>query len=128
MTHELTSVSGVIAKVRDHTVGVDSTTLVGDGTPYQSTRYFNNIEIDLDDSTVTLRVVSRWPDRLFLQNGDSILALGTYGDGQFQVDALCNLTDGSNYLLVGSPWKRRRLRRMSATLIPGGAAKHWLAA
>ena len=128
MTDDVTSVSGVIAKVRDHTVSVDSTVVVGDHAPYQGTRYFNEIEIDFEDASVTLRLVSRWPDRLFLQHGDSILALGTYAHGKFQVDALCNLTDGSNYLLVGSPRKRSRLRRLSAALLPAGATQHWLAA
>jgi hypothetical protein len=128
MTDDLTSVSGVIAKVRDHTVGVDSTVIVDGAAPYQSTRYFNEIEIDLEGSTTMLRVVSRWPDRLFLQNGDRVLAVGKHAYGKFQVDALCNLTDGSNYLLVGSPRKRNRLKRMSATLLPDGAAMHWFAA
>lgn len=128
MSSDWICVEGVIAKVRDHTVGVDTTVIVGDNAPYQGTRYFNNIEIDLADSAATLRVVSRWPDRLFVQNGDRVLAIGKHAYGQFQVDALCNLTDGSNYLLVGSPWKRRQLRRMAATLLAAGAASYWFAA
>jgi len=128
MTDELSSVSGVITKVRDHTVGVDATVIVDGNAPYQGTRYFNEIEIDLDGLGSTLRVVSRWPDRLFLQNGDRVLAIGKHAYGKFQVDALCNLTDGSNYLLVGSPFKRARLKRLSATLLPAGAARYWFAA
>lgn len=128
MTDLLPNVSGVIAKVRDHTVGVDSTVLAEGAAPRQTTQYFNEIEIDLEGSTTTLRVVSRWPDRLFLQNGDHVLAIGKHADGKFQVDALCNLTDGSNYLLVGSPWKRARLKRMAAGLLPPGTAAHWFAA
>ena len=128
MALELESVSGVIAKVRDHTVGVDGEMGVVDGAPYRGTRYFNDIEIDLSESAITLFLCSRWPDRLFLQNGDRVLAIGSRERGRFQVEALCNLTDGSCYLLCGSPGLRRRLRRMAAALLPSGAAEHWFAA
>lgn len=128
MAAELESVSGVIAKVRDHTVGVDGDTVVVGGTPYRGTRYFNDIEIDLSEPAVTLYLCARWPDRLFLQNGDRILAIGSREQGKFQVQALCNLTDDSHYLLCGSPGLRRRLKRMSAGLLPGGTPTHWFAA
>lgn len=125
MAVELESVSGVVAKVRDRTVGVDSEMGPVDGASYRGTRYFNEIEIDLNEPAITLFLLARWPDRLFLQNGDRLLAMGSREQGKFQVQALCNLTDGSNYLLCGSPQLRRRLKRMSASLLPGRAAEHW---
>nr|WP_199043320.1 hypothetical protein [Dyella sp. ASV24] len=128
MAAELDNVSGVIAKVRDHTVGVDGDMGLVGGAPYRGTRYFNDIEIDLGEPAMTLYLCARWPDRLFLQNGDRILAIGSREQGKFQVQALCNLTDNSHYLLCGSPGLRRRLKRMSAELLPAAASAHWFAA
>lgn len=128
MVAELDSVIGVITKVRDHTVGVDREMGLVDGVPYRGTRYFNDIEIDLSEPAITLCLSARWPDRLFLQNGDRILAIGSRERGKFQVQALCNLTDDSHYLLCGSPGLRRRLKRMATELRPGGAPAHWLSA
>lgn len=128
MATELVSVSGEIARVRDRTVGVDSEMAVGDASSYSATRYFNEIEIDMSESATALFLLARWPDRLFLQHGDHVVAVANLEQGKLQVLALCNRTDGSNYLFSGSPWQRHKLKRMLVPFLPCGAAEHWLSA
>ncbi|TCV96419.1 hypothetical protein EC912_102770 [Luteibacter rhizovicinus] len=128
MPIELVNVGGTVARVRDRTVGIEGGTSTGDAPSYVTTRYFNEIEIDVSESATPLAVLARWPDRLFLQNGDRIVTAGNHEQGKFQVLALCNLTDGSNYLFSGSPSRRRKLKRMLAPLLPNGTAEHWLSA
>lgn len=126
MAAELLTVSGEIAKVRDRTVGVDRATATG--SMATTTQYFNEIEIDLSESTTSLAVLARWPDRLFLQHGDCIVAAGYHEQSEFRVLALCNLTDNSNYLFCGSLAQRRKLRRMLAPLLSGDSVAHWISA
>lgn len=125
-------VEGTIARVRDRTVGSEvsgGASLLGDG-PMESTstQYFNEVSIDLEDEATPLTMVLRWPDRLFVQNGDRVMAWCELEDGGRPVVALCNLTDGSNYLLVGSPFKRRRLKHLAAEYLPRETARCWRAA
>lgn len=126
MATELLVISGEIAKVRDRTVGVDRVNATE--STATTTQYFNEIEIDLSDSTVSLALLARWPDRLFLQLGDRIVVAGGYEQNRFQVLALCNLTDNSNYFFCGSPIQRRKLRRMLVPQLPGDSGVHWISA
>lgn len=126
MATELLTISGAIVRVRDRTVGVDRVAATQSITP--TTHYFNEIGIDLGESTTSLAVLARWPDRLFLQHGDHIVAAGYHEQSHFRVLALCNLTDHSNYLFCGSPVQRRKLRYMLAPLLSGDAAACWISA
>lgn len=126
MDAELLTISGTIARVRDRTVGVDRVA-VTEGTT-STTQYFNEVEIDLEESATCLAMLARWPDRLFLQHGDRIVVAGHDDQGAFRVLALCNLTDNSNYLFCGSPLQRRKLRHRLAPFLTGEVASHWISA
>lgn len=126
MATELLTISGEIAKVGDRTVGADRVSTPENATT--TTQYFNEIEIDLSGSTASLALLARWPNRLFLQLGDRVVAAGCYEQDRFQVLALCNLTDNSNYFFCGSPLQRRKLRRMLAPHLPGDSGAHWISA
>ncbi|WP_281849222.1 hypothetical protein [Dyella sp. GSA-30] len=93
-----------------------------------TTQYFNEIGIDLSDSTVSLALLARWPDRLFLQLGDRVIAAGYDERSEFQVLALCNLTDHSNYLFCGSPIRRRKLKQILAPFLSAANRTDWIAA
>lgn len=126
MAIDLLTISGEIARVRDRTVGVDR--VLATESMATTTQYFNEIEIGLTESTASLNLLARWPDRLFLQSGDRIVAAGYYEQNRFQVLALCNLTDHSNYLFCGSLVRRRRLRRMMAPFLPDNRGACWISA
>ena len=122
-------IEGTIARVRDRTVSSEASggaSLLGDG-PMESnsTQYFNEVEIDLAETATPLALLLRWPDRLFVQSGDRVVAWCEVEDAGRPVAAFCNLTDGSNYLLVGSPFKRRRLKRLAAEHLSNESTRHW---
>lgn len=127
MSQNYARMEGCVVRVRDRSVSVEASVPAAEQITSSSTRFFNEVQIELASGAV-LSLLLRWPDRLFVQNGDHLMAWTTPEHGLHQVWALCNLSDGSRYLLLGSPLKRRRLKRLADAQLPSAAKVPWLSA